>query len=245
MAKNIIQEDATETAKKVRKELKKAFSTVKFSVKTSKYAGGSSMTVSWIDGPMKDEVENITNQFEGADFDGMTDMKNYKSYEYEGNFYNGVDFIFTSREISAEHKAKIVAHAKTLYEDLNINDHSYNIKIIEAEKDLLLFESDPEAYAEKARAENQFNEENVHSKVRQATVINFEAKKQERKLFSMTPEQKLKLMTLEIVFKGKEDLLKKLFDEGITVDSLFSAMAQDMFENEEISKGYIEHFVKR
>lgn len=93
---NVIYEKASETAKKVRVELKKAFPGVKFSVKSSSYAGGSSIRVSWTDGPTRERVKAITSRFESASFDGMNDMKSYKNYEYEGQLYSGADYIFVS-----------------------------------------------------------------------------------------------------------------------------------------------------
>lgn len=243
MQKNTIYEDATETAKKIKKELKKAFPKIKFSVTSNKYAGGSSVYVKWIDGPMDEEVKSITNKFKGASVD-ITDMKVSKSYEYEGKFYNGADFVNTSRKLSAEYKAKIVAHAKTIYEDLYEYEYGYYQKLINAEKDLIQSESDSKPHAERNIIENQSEEKESCSKVRQASVINFGERKEKRELLRMTPEQKLKLMTLEIVFKGKDDLLKALFDEGQTIDELFSSLAKSMFEINDVNQGYIKHFVR-
>lgn len=65
----------TDTAKLIRMALKATFPGVKFSVRSDKYAGGSSIHVAWVDGPTQREVEAITGPFAGADFDGMIDMK--------------------------------------------------------------------------------------------------------------------------------------------------------------------------
>ena len=66
-----------ETAKLVRKELKKNFPSQKFSVRSSVYSGGASIDVSWTDGVQSDEVNKVIKQFEGAGFDGMIDLKYY------------------------------------------------------------------------------------------------------------------------------------------------------------------------
>jgi len=63
------------TAKLVRAALKKAFPGIKFSVRSSTYAGGASMSVKWTDGPTTKEVEKITGPFAGGGFDGMIDLK--------------------------------------------------------------------------------------------------------------------------------------------------------------------------
>lgn len=75
-----IQEQTTslgcvETAKLVRKALKETFSSQKFSVTSSQYAGGASIDVSWTDGIPSDEVNKLCKQFSGSGFDGMVDYK--------------------------------------------------------------------------------------------------------------------------------------------------------------------------
>ena len=69
-----------ETAPFVRKALAVAFPGIKFSVRSETYSGGASITVSWTDGPRTPEVEAITRRLEGADFDGMIDLKSYRSH---------------------------------------------------------------------------------------------------------------------------------------------------------------------
>lgn len=64
-----------ETAKLVRQALKKAFPGVKFSVRSQSYAGGASIDIRWTNGPTVKMVDAVADQFSGADFDGMIDMK--------------------------------------------------------------------------------------------------------------------------------------------------------------------------
>lgn len=94
-----------ETAKMVRAVLKAAFPAVKFSVRSSNYSMGASIDVSWTDGPTVSRVRAITDQFEGADFDGMQDMKVYRDATRleSGELVRfGADYIHTSRTISPE-----------------------------------------------------------------------------------------------------------------------------------------------
>ena len=63
----------TETAKLIRAVLKARFSGVKFSVRSSRYAGGSSIHVDWIDGPVS--IDKVISAYSGAGFDGMIDMQ--------------------------------------------------------------------------------------------------------------------------------------------------------------------------
>ena len=66
-----------ETAKLVRTALKKNFTGVKFSVRSSVYSGGASIDVSWVLGPTTKEVDAIASQYESADFDGSIDMETH------------------------------------------------------------------------------------------------------------------------------------------------------------------------
>lgn len=65
--------DTKETASLVRAKLKKLFPWVKFSVRISRYAGGSSIHVEWTDGPTEKMVQAACEEFRGDYFDGMTD----------------------------------------------------------------------------------------------------------------------------------------------------------------------------
>jgi len=62
-----------DTAKMIRKALKAQFKGQKFSVKMD----GKSIRVTWVDGPSDAEVKAVVSIFEGASFDGMTDLKSY------------------------------------------------------------------------------------------------------------------------------------------------------------------------
>jgi len=66
-----------ETAKLVRVALKARFPGQKFSVRSSNYAGGASISVGWTDGPTTKEVDEILNRYEGKSFDGSIDMGCY------------------------------------------------------------------------------------------------------------------------------------------------------------------------
>lgn len=68
---------SAQAAKQIRRILKDAYPSVKFSVRSSNYAGGSAVDVSWTDGPTVDQVEALTKQYQSASFDGMQDLKEY------------------------------------------------------------------------------------------------------------------------------------------------------------------------
>lgn len=67
--------DAALAAKLLRKDLASAFPEVKFSVRVSRYSGGSSLSVRWQAGPSSKLVDVIAQRYAGARFDGMTDSE--------------------------------------------------------------------------------------------------------------------------------------------------------------------------
>lgn len=92
---------ATDAAKLLRKDLKAAFPTTKFSVRTE-YTG----TI-WIqfDGTseMLDAVNAIARNYRGADFDGMTDSTNYVTHQVNGEDVKyGCNYIFAQRNRSSQ-----------------------------------------------------------------------------------------------------------------------------------------------
>lgn len=101
--------DTVETAKIIRKVLKTYFPDIKFSVRSSKYSGGSSIDIGWTDGPTSNQVKKITDYFEGASFDGMIDLKSYVhkvEMDENGNDITvsyGPDFIFENRRFSEKY----------------------------------------------------------------------------------------------------------------------------------------------
>lgn len=109
-----------DTSKLIKTTLSSRFPGVKFSVRYHSYAGGSSINIYWTDGPTTQEVDEARAGFEGADFDGMTDMKSYNESVLMNlpealNPSGGPalvdfrpDFIFTNRELSEGYK-KILA----------------------------------------------------------------------------------------------------------------------------------------
>lgn len=79
----------------LRKELKKAFPRVKFSVR-SDY---DSVNIRWIDGPTAKQVEDISRKYKAGSFNGMEDIYEYNSNPW-GNVFGDCKYIFTRREYS-------------------------------------------------------------------------------------------------------------------------------------------------
>jgi Large polyvalent protein associated domain 29 len=133
-----------ETAKLVRLALKRSFPGQKFSVRSSTYSGGASITVSWTDGPNSKSVDEVVRAFNGADFDGMVDLKTYNTHwllpdgsvtvasaggqgstrpEYLASPPSpnarlvslGANFVFTQRDVTEEFKRSLIPEFEKEY----------------------------------------------------------------------------------------------------------------------------------
>lgn len=70
-----------DTAKLVRRALKREFPGIKFAVRSSTYSMGASITVRWTDGPTSAQVSPVVRAYEGSSFDPMIDLKSYHASE--------------------------------------------------------------------------------------------------------------------------------------------------------------------
>lgn len=130
--------DTAEVAKLIRRDIKRTFPGVKFSVRSERYAGGSSITVKWADGPTRKQVREFANPYTGKRFDGSIDLE-YRANQWyctehgvrvaetygHGNGHDGVHasrccakaelvhmgagYINEVRELSAEFTAELEA----------------------------------------------------------------------------------------------------------------------------------------
>ena len=106
----------SETAKLVRAALKESFPGIKFSVRSSVYSGGASITIGYVNGPTYESVKNVVAMFEGAYFDGMTDYKGYNYSSLDGVETSfGANYIFVNREFTLEVMQAAVQQACEYY----------------------------------------------------------------------------------------------------------------------------------
>lgn len=95
---------AAETAVLVRATLKEHWPAQRFSVTSSEYSMGASITVRWVEGPSSADVEAQVEHFGTATFDSSIDLQGHKPAE----FVNGVrvqyasDWIHCYRMTAAE-----------------------------------------------------------------------------------------------------------------------------------------------
>ncbi len=121
--------EAAQAAKMLRADLKAAFSAVKFSVKSSNFAGGDSIDVSWTDGPTAEQVRPHLWKYQAGTFDGMTDMYNYgpKKDHPTANYVHG------QRSMSHESLGAVVAEINQRYGwELAIDDGAYFPQVLAA-----------------------------------------------------------------------------------------------------------------
>lgn len=89
-------------AANVRKELRKAFPGVKFSV-TSSYNG---ICIKWTDGPTIKQVQGVTGKYESGHYDGMQDLFVHNRDAVFADMFGGVKYVSESRETTPALEAK-------------------------------------------------------------------------------------------------------------------------------------------
>lgn len=86
-------------AKNIRKELKAAFPGIKFSVRSD----ASAVEISWINGPIMPNVEEIVKKYQYGYYNGMEDLYEYHRTAWHDAF-GGVKFVCCSRAVVLEKK---------------------------------------------------------------------------------------------------------------------------------------------
>ncbi len=76
--------DVTETAKIIRTTLKSQFPDTKFSVQSHRSSGCTSISINWSNGAALKAVEKVIAFFEGIDFDGMKEITEYHTVDWQG-----------------------------------------------------------------------------------------------------------------------------------------------------------------
>lgn len=101
---------ATDTAKHVRAALKENFPGTRFSVRTTKYAGGASLDVNWTGGPTTPKVDAVIKDYEGTEPDASGDFCDPVTHEKNGDrIQYGARHILTSRKITPSTHAALQA----------------------------------------------------------------------------------------------------------------------------------------
>ncbi len=98
-------------AKNIRIELKRAYPVIKFSVRTDRYSGGTSINVDWTDGPTTGQVEEIAKKYSGGSFNGMEDIYEYSRDSWTDAF-GDAKYVFCNR---ADSTAAIESAIRTVF----------------------------------------------------------------------------------------------------------------------------------
>lgn len=104
----------------IRKELKKEFPSVKFSV-TSQH--GTAVNIKWTDGPTKEAVSNITSKYQEGRFNGMEDIYEYNTSPFN-DIFGGAKYIFWERKHTDELKAKAIELARKKFGSNAVPEHA-------------------------------------------------------------------------------------------------------------------------
>jgi hypothetical protein len=86
-------------AANIRAMLRDAFPGVKFSVRSSSYSGGNSITAEWTDGPTDAQVSEIVDRFRHGSFDSMDDSYNFSRDPWP-ELFGGTYYTTTKRRLS-------------------------------------------------------------------------------------------------------------------------------------------------
>ena len=111
---------AAKAAKAIREELKRDFPEIKFSVKSSNYSMGNSVTISYTDGVPAGIIEEITGKYQYGHFDGMDDS--YKLSNSREDIPQS-KYVSVSRHMSDEAQALMIKlHNEMFCEECQISD---------------------------------------------------------------------------------------------------------------------------
>ncbi|CAI2533741.1 Uncharacterised protein [Serratia ficaria] len=83
-------------AKNIRKELKRYFPQVKFSVRENVHG---SIYIKWMDGPVKEKVNEITCKYKSGGYNGQNEIYEYRTSPFN-EVYGSADYIKLNREFS-------------------------------------------------------------------------------------------------------------------------------------------------
>lgn len=92
---------AARASKMIKENLKNKFPGVKFSVKSSNFSMGDSVSVSWVNGPTEKEIKDIINIYQYGSFNSYEDM--YENTNRREDIPQ-TKYVSTSREISEDLK---------------------------------------------------------------------------------------------------------------------------------------------
>lgn len=131
--------DCAELAQIVRADLKTAFPGVAFRVRSSRFSMGSSVDVSWTDGPTDAQVNTVIGRYKAQGFDGMTDSTTNSGPVrlWDGRLVEIHSWLHTQRRVSDALRAKVAAWFDRHYDggyngdkEQEINRYSWRATVV-------------------------------------------------------------------------------------------------------------------
>ena len=120
-----IRDKVKTAAKNIRAELKALWPDTKFSVTSSHFSMGNSISVSWVDGPAYQQVDEVATRYQEGNVNSMEDM-----YEYDREFdtqYGGSKYVSCSRDISDQALNAISKELEEPYSYMKDDGHQFPI----------------------------------------------------------------------------------------------------------------------
>ena len=142
------------TAKAIKARLKAEFPGVKFSVTSDNFSMGNSVSISWTDGPLYEQVDGITRQYQYGHFDGMTDSYEYRDIKPELDC-PGAKYVHCNRKLSPEYKAQLQEVLERDFTPYHGPGHYAPFQYAEAEKIMLGIAQEPEELPEVVEAQKE------------------------------------------------------------------------------------------
>lgn len=238
-----------ETKKHIGAALKEVFPGMKFSL-TSDF---DSVNVTWTDGPIALDVEKVLNRFASyTRILAFDDRDEATGYEWNGGLYVGAKYLNTIRRLTVERRAALIAYMDEAggitFVDALVMERANAERMMIA--DGLLLGSPPEDRPDLMRNQRPTEDRRVKkTSSNPALVVDtsdsrpetdappepekwpdnvvelFPRKTVEQEVLeSLTPEQRLKLQVIQIMFKT--DFLQL---SGMTVDEAFAFVADELY----------------
>lgn len=98
-----VESGGVAAAKNVRKELKRRFKGIKFSVRSSY----SSISVRWTDGPTYEEVYAVIGKYKIGHYNGMSDIYEYNESAF-ASLFGGCEYVSANREFSDRAVSEVI-----------------------------------------------------------------------------------------------------------------------------------------
>lgn len=125
-----MKSEVAQAASAIKAELKAAYPTIKFSVKSRSFSMGDAVDISYQDGPLSKNVDKIVGKYQYGHFDGMQDL-----YEHDNNI-DGLPqskYVHVNREISPETRLAIADELGIAHDEIGNNNPErggYNYTLI-------------------------------------------------------------------------------------------------------------------